>query len=364
MGKFVYNQAAIKNLKIDDPSLLDRLVDYRGAREFRQKKDHSQRDKRMSLSEAVSEFVKDGDVWTDSGFSYVRTAMQAFWEIIRQGKKGLQSIGSPNTNQSYGVTFGTTPYTHASYAGAEMRGYDKYFSENIKNGKVKILSDWSHGLMGLGFKATQLGLPGVFAKSGLGSDLLNYNPYLKVMDNPTSEEKDPCVFVPALCPDISIIHVHQADKFGNARFYGPAVNDVGMAAAARKVIITAEEIVSNYDIRYNPRGAQIPFMNVDAVVELPFGAAPGYMPGCYYWARRWWEMMFASMALGQEAMEKLVREWVLESKGPLDVVTRLGGIDFYVNNRRLAKAAEADNEDDGVSFKYQAWNPDMKGIFD
>ena len=364
MGKFAYNQTAVKNLKIDDTSILDRLVDYRGAREYRQNKDHSQRDKRMSLSEAVSEFVKDGEIWTDSGFSYVRTAMQAFWEIIRQGRKGLQAIASPNTNMSYGATFGTTPYTHASYAGAEMRGYDKYFSENIKSGKVKILSDWSHGLMGLGFKATQLGMPGVFSKSGLGSDLVNYNPYLKVIDNPLSEEKDPCVFIPALCPDITIIHVHQADKFGNARFYGPAVNDVGMAAAARKVIITTEEIVSNYDIRYNPRGAQIPFMNVDAVVELPYGAAPGYMPGCYYWARRWWEMIFARMSEGQEAMEGVIREWVLDTKGPADLVKKLGGVDYMINNKRLAKAAEADIEDDNVNFKYEAWNPKMVNTWD
>lgn len=353
--QFEYNQEAVRNLKIEDTSILDRLVDYRQAREHRQKKDHSQRDKRMSLSEAVAEFVDDGDVLAYTGFGYVRTSIQSDWEVIRQGKKNLQSIGSPNTCQSYGVAFGNTPYTHASYAGAEMRGYDRYFSENVKKGKVKILSDWSHGLMALGFKAAQLGAPGLFSKSGLGSDLVNYNPYLKVMNNPMVKGNDPCVFVPALCPDVVFVHVHAADMYGNAKFYGPAVNDVAIAAASRKLIITAEEIVSNTDIRWNNKGVQIPFQNVDAVVELPFGALPGYMPGCYYWARRWWEKLFIVIAEGEETAEKFITEWILETKNPADVLKKLGGVDFMISQRKLAKAAEADNEDSGVDFRYEPW---------
>lgn len=187
---FDYNQEALKNLKIEDTSILNRLVDSNSAREAHLKKDHSQRDKRMSLKEAVAEYVNDGDIWCDSGFSYVRSAIQAFWEIIRQGKKNLQAIGSPNTNQSYGVVYGTVAHCHASYAGAEMRGIDRLFSRNLKSGKVKILSDWSHGLMGQGFKAAQLGMPGCFSKQGLGSDIVTHNPYLKVVQNPLSKDSD------------------------------------------------------------------------------------------------------------------------------------------------------------------------------
>jgi len=365
MTKFAYNQEALGNLKIEDTSILDRLVDYRHAREWRQKKDHSQRDKRMTLTEAVSAFVQDGDIWAASSFEYVRSAIQGFWEIIRQGKKNLQSIGSPNTNQSAGVIFGTTPYTHASYAGAEMRGYDAAFSRNIKAGRVKILSDWSHGLMALGFKAAQLGVPGLYSKSGLGSDLLKHNPYLKVMNNPIVDGNDPCVFVPALFPDIAIIHVHAADKSGNCRFYGPAVNDIAVAAATRKLIITAEEIVSNADIRWNNKGVQIPFLNVDAVVELPYGALPGYMPGHYYWPRRWWEKLFGLAAIGDREFEDFVKEWIFGCKDVNELVEKLGGVDFITRHKKLARAAEADNEDDGVDFSYRAWSPKgPDGIFD
>ena len=101
MSSFQYNQEAVKNLKIDDTSILDRLVDFESAREAHLKKEHAKVDKRMSLKEAIATFVTDGDIMTDSGFAYVRTPHQAYWEIMRQGKKNLQCIGAPNTNHSF-----------------------------------------------------------------------------------------------------------------------------------------------------------------------------------------------------------------------------------------------------------------------
>jgi len=214
MAAFAYNQEALVNLKIEDTSVLDRLVDFSSARAAHLKKDHSQRDKRMSLSEAVAEFVQDGDIATDTGFAYVRTCHQAYFEMIRQGKKGLHFIGSPNTNQSYMINFGVCAYSHNSYIGAEMRGTDRNYSRQLKNGKVKILSEWSHGAMAQGFKAAQLGAPGIFSKQMLGSDIIRYNPYVRVTQNPMRSDPDPVVFIPALYPDVSVIHVQQYDQGG------------------------------------------------------------------------------------------------------------------------------------------------------
>jgi len=87
MSSFQYNQEAVNNLKIEDTSILDRLVDFESAREAHLKKEHAKVDKRMSLKDAISTFVADGDVITDAGFAYVRTPHQAYWEIMRQGKK-------------------------------------------------------------------------------------------------------------------------------------------------------------------------------------------------------------------------------------------------------------------------------------
>ena len=132
----------------------------------------------MSLSEAVSEFVHDGDILTDTGFSYVRTPIQAYFEIVRQGKKGLQMIGSPNSNQTYFIARGCCSYSHCSYAGVEMRGTDRSLSMFVKSGKTKVLSEWSHGSMALGYKAAQLGVAGLFSRSLLGPDIVNYNPFI------------------------------------------------------------------------------------------------------------------------------------------------------------------------------------------
>ncbi|HQH16407.1 MAG TPA: CoA-transferase [Smithella sp.] len=351
MAKYLYNQEAVDNLKLSDTSVLDRLVDYESAREAHSKKEHAKKDKRMTIGEAVATFVQDGDIITDGGFSYVRTPHQAFHEVIRQGKKNLQMIGSPNTNQSFFIFYGCVDYSHNSYSGAEMRGIDRLYDRALKQEKVKILSEWSHGGMAQGFKAAQLGSPGVASKQMIGSDLVRYNPYLKVIQNPLKKDKDPVVFVPALYPDVSFIHCHAADKYGNAYIYGPAVNDLAMAAAARKVIITAEEIVPESDIRYNKQGQIIPFFYADAVVEMPFGALPGSMPGCYYWPRQWWEKCMRWATLNDENAKEFLDYWIINTKNQFEFVEKLGGAKWIAEARRQTKAAEGDNED--IDFSYE-----------
>ncbi len=359
MNKFNYNEVALKNLQIQDTSVLDRLVDYESAREAHVKKDHSQRDKRMSLKEAVTEFVSDGDIYTDSGFSYVRSANQALMEVVRQNKKDLQMIGSPNACSSFLIATGNVKYAHASYQGAEMRGYDRHYSIALKTKKFRILSDWSHGAMALGFKAAQLGLPGLFCKNLLGSDIINYNPYVRETQNIMRNDRDEVVFVPALFPDVSIIHVQKADKFGNGFIYGPTVNDVAMASAARKVILTAEEIVPTSEFRNNNKGVVIPFACVNAVVELPFGAIPGSCPGYYYWSRQWWEKYFRYAAMNEENMQKFLEYW-LTCKDQYEFLDRLGGAKWIVESRRQTLAAEYQNEDDRFDFSYREWQAGIK----
>jgi len=353
MAKYVYNQEAVENLKLSDTAILDRLIDFESARAAHLHKEHGKKDKRMSIKEAIATFVQDGDIITDGGFSYVRTPHQAFHEIIRQGKKGLQMIGAPNTNQSFQIVYGTVGYSHNSYVGVEMRGIDKSYDRMLKAGRVKIISEWSHGGVALGFKAAQLGTPGVFSKQMLGSDIIRYNPYLKVMQNPLKDEPDPVVFIPALYPDVSIIHCHVADKYGNAYIYGPAVNDLAVAAAARKLIITAEEIVPESDIRYNRQGQIIPFFYADAVVEMPFGAVPGNMPGCYYWSRQWWEKLIRYGGVSDEQMKQVLDEWILGTKDQFEFVDKLGGSKWISEARRQTKAAEGDNED--IDFSYEEY---------
>lgn len=355
--KYNYNETALRNLGIEDTTRLDRMVDFASAREAHQKKDHARKDKRISLKEAVAEYVSDGDIICENAFNYVRTSLQTDWEIIRQGKKNLHHIGSPNTNQSFFVCAGCTDAIHASYSGAEMRGIDRAFDKNFKRGKVNILSEWSHGAMAQGFKAAQLGSPGVFSKQMLGSDLINYNPFVQVVQNPGREDEDPVVFIPALYPDFAVIHCQWADKYGNGKIFGPAVNDVAVAAATRKLIITAEEIVPESEIRNNNKGVIIPFMYVDAVVELPFGGVPGNVPGYYFWSREWWEWVFRIAMASDENMQSFFDYWIYGCKDQFDFVDKLGGSKWIADMRRLTKAAEGSMELDGVNYDYESVIP-------
>ena len=366
MGKFTYNKEVLANLRIDEKEtyLLDRLLDYDTAKAAHEKKSHAAVDKRISIKEAIAEYVTPGDILTDTGFAYVRTPIVSYLEILRQEIKGLQNIGSPATNQSWMSNFGAVTHSHWSYCGAEMRGTDRNMSRNVKAGITKILSEWSHGSMAQGFKAAQLGVPGIYSKQLLGSDIIKYNPFVKIVDNPMKAEKDPCVFIPALYPDVTIIHVHKADKFGNSMIYGPVINDVALAAAARKVIITAEEIVPPSAMRNDTKGVCIPFQYVDAVVEMPYGALFGSMPGLYYWPRRLWEKTLRYWAYKEGAIEEFYDLFIKGCKDQFDIIDKvLGGSKWMALAKRLTKAEEYENEDEGVDFHYTEWtmndpNPD------
>ncbi|NLU47771.1 MAG: CoA transferase subunit A [Syntrophomonadaceae bacterium] len=353
-AKFSYNEEALENLRIDDPSILDRLIDHESFRESNLKKCREKVDKRMTLQEAVAKFVEDGDVVADSGFSYVRTPLQAQFEIWRQGKKNLQYIGSPNTLSSFAIFAGAAKYAHNSYVGAEMRGTDRAFDRSLKDGRGKILSEWGHGSMGLGFKAAQYGMPYVASRQLLGSDMLKYNPYVKVTRDPWNN--DPVVLIPALHPDVVFIHAQQADMYGNAKIFGPAVNDIAEAFASRKVIITCEEVVPELAIRFDNSFVVIPFMVVDAVVELPYGCLPGCCPGYYYWAREWWEWLMRIATRDEEAMQDFFKEWVLDCKDQYELIDKLakhlGGSRYIDHLRRMQKAEEYLLEDKGVDFTY------------
>jgi len=354
-SKFFYNEQALENLRISDSSVLDRLIDHESHRENNLKKSRLKVDKRMSLHDAIAKYVDDGDVVADSGFSYVRTPLQAHYEIWRQEKRNLQYIGSPNTLHSFAVFAGCCNATHNSYCGAEMRGTDRQFSKAVKNGRTKILSEWSHGSMGLGFKAAQYGEPYVAAHQLLGTDMIKYNPYVKEVKDPWTGK--PVVLIPALHPDVCIIHCQQADMYGNGRIIGPAVNDIAEAFASRKVIITCEEVVPELSLRFDNSNVVIPFMIVDAVVELPYGCLPGSCPGYYYWAREWWEWLMRIATKDDVAMQDFMDVWVYGCKDQYAVIDRLsadlGGFGYVDNLRRLEKAEEYLIEDIGVDFSYE-----------
>jgi glutaconate CoA-transferase subunit A len=141
----------------------------------------------------------------------------------------------------------------------------------VETGKARF-DEWSHMAMGMRFRAGAMGVPFLPIRSMLGSDVRKQRPEAIEMDCPFTGEK--LLLVPALNPDVALIHVQRCDAYGNAQIDGLQFMDVDLAIAANKVILTTERIVSNDQIRRAPDHTKIPFFAVDAVVELPFGCAP------------------------------------------------------------------------------------------
>jgi glutaconate CoA-transferase subunit A len=149
---------------------------------------------------------------------------------------------------------------------------------HVETGKARY-DEWSHMAMGMRFRAGAMGVPFMPIRSMLGSDVRSQRPEPVEIDCPFTGDK--ILLVPALNPDVALIHVQRCDPYGNAQIDGLQFMDIDLALAADKVILTTERIVSNDQIRRAPDLTKIAFFAVDAVVELPFGCAPHECYGVY-----------------------------------------------------------------------------------
>ena len=242
-------------------------------------RDRSLREKVMSLEEAAK-LVSDGDKVGIGGSTLSRTPMAMIWALIRAGRKRLSCSRSIMSSEGE-LLFGS---------GASDHVLTSWFSQGIVWGVSKVMrhytearkarfEEWSHMSVGLRFRAGAMGVPFLPTRSMMGSDVIKRLPDVKEIDCPFTGEK--LVLVPALNPDVALIHVQRCDAYGNAQMDGLQFMDIDLAMAANRVILTTERIVSNDQIRRAPDQTKIPFMTVDAVVEVPFGCAPHECYGVY-----------------------------------------------------------------------------------
>lgn len=253
-------------------------MNYRESRNSLVEKNKGVRDKRTTLAEAVK-LIHDGDHVAIGGLQYTRTPMGVIWEIIRQRKKDL----------TFYKTLLSFEGDWLYVSGAMRKAVTSWFSGGVSWGVSKIMrsyaeadpssfEEWSLLGLSLRFRAGAMGLPCIPAKCMIGSDL-EKTLDLKRITCPYSGED--LLLVPAVNPDVAIIHAQVADKFGNAQIFGPPCMDAEIAKAANHVILTTEQLVDNEDIRDNPNLTAIPFFCVDAVVELPYGCYPHECYGLY-----------------------------------------------------------------------------------
>lgn len=250
------------------------------ARDFFRAKSRKPENKLMNLKDAIAKFVKDGDYLAIGGFGANRTPIAACHEIVRQGRKNMGFAGHTATHDmqvlSAGKVFNRLDVAYI--VGLEARGLSKCSRAYIESGEVEV-TEWTNYALAVRFEAAAKGVPFLPVRNMMGTDTLKHSA-AKTVACPYTEKQ--VALVPALYPDVAIIHVHESDVFGNARFYGISVADIETAAAAKHVIITAERLITNKEIRHLPHQTQIPFFMVDAVCHVPFGAYPGTMPGEYF----------------------------------------------------------------------------------
>jgi glutaconate CoA-transferase subunit A len=204
-----------------------------------------------------------------------REPMAALRELIRQDIKGLKLVGS-----AHGIDVdllcgaGVVAASSESYVGFEQDfGMAPNYRRGCEAGLVKVEDNCCYTLVQQ-LRAAISGLPFMPIRSVQGTDFMRLHPEFKTMICPFTGEQ--LLLVPALKPDVAILHVHYADQHGNLHIEGPPVADVLFAKASTKVIATVEEIIPNQELA--KKGVTIPYFYVTAICEVPYGAHP---TSCY-----------------------------------------------------------------------------------
>ena len=246
----------------------------------------------LSLSEAVRRYVHDGAVISFGGFSATQCPMAAVHEILRQKIKNLHVVAASN-GQAVDelIGGGCVEGIEIAYGGnGRFASTCIRFRRAIEKGEIHV-EDYSNYQMTLRFMAGAMGVPFLPTYSSLGTDIVNKWGYsaevrlqdprlapkkLVIMANPfnTTDRVDQLVLVPALRPDITILHAQKADVSGNVQLMGLIFADLEQAKASKNVIVTCEQIVETDELRKDPQRNQILNFQVSAVVEVPWGAYP------------------------------------------------------------------------------------------
>ena len=297
----------------------------------------------MSLEEACKAFMHDGAMVAWSGFTgFNRNPFAFAWQTVRQGVKNLHVIDRHGSCCTWLLNAaGAIKVYETDWMGwGEMAGkLDVNLERRYKKGEM-ILEDYSHGAMAMRFLAGAIGAPFIPYNAPLGSDL--YNPKYDALGRAGMRGKDAripkkkfiqmeepfwgegeTVLLPAARPEVAIIHAAQVGDKGTARWRGVGTIDKEIAYAADKVVILAEEVVPESEMRKLPEGNQIPYFVVDAIVECPWGAFPSSVPFYYdYDAPFMREMDKISRNLDDQ--KKWLDEWVYGPKSWEEFIVKLG----------------------------------------
>jgi len=231
----------------------------------------------MSLEEAISNNVQDGDLVGIGGLSFWRKPISACREIIRQNKRKLSLctfVGGIEIDML--VAAKCASQVRSCFVGMEIFGMAPNYRKAVESGTIKV-SEESEASIALGLRCSYLKVPFMPLKGMIGTDFTEVRDDIKQFEDPLGSGTQ-LMALPKIDLDVAIIHVPYADEYGNGNIAGAVWVDDDMAKTAKKTIITCERLVETEDIRYLQGKAQLPMQTSDAVVKIPFGAHP---TSCY-----------------------------------------------------------------------------------
>ena len=225
--------------------------------------------KRIGLEEMVASIGKD-DLVAFGGGGIQRKPVAAAAAIARSGLKDIDIasfLGGPEVDLLIGL--GKVRRLHFAFVGFDAFGLAPNFRAARQRGDIEIV-EYSEGLMMAAYEAAAKRLPFLPSRFGLGTDLLNTatSPFREFACPLTGEQ---LLAVPALSPDLAIVHVNEADEMGNALIHSDAFADMLLVQAAKRVVLTAERIVDEIPGERRGRSTFISRLWVDHVVEAPRG---------------------------------------------------------------------------------------------
>jgi len=315
----------------------------------------------MSVKEAVSKFVENGEMLVTANFLH-GIPYALVHEIIRHEKKNLTFVSCSSVEEGDLLLSGgclskiIISYYHRAGGIRYKRELDRVLlKKNVE------FEDYSNFTMASMFMAGALGYSFMpVMKAIKETDVFNIRTIkgedkFKIIKCPFTGKET--VVVPALNPDIAIVHVQRADKYGNAQFWGSLGTLKWSALASKKIIVSCEEIVDHEIIKHSPFLTIIPGFRVSAVCEEPWGAHPSPLAG-YYNTDINFRSLYFGQTLSNIANKKWIEEWVSGRKNRKDY------LDHYIKRfgqepLDILKVHEYLSDQVNMGYKQKYWQDDF-----
>jgi glutaconate CoA-transferase, subunit A len=276
------------------------------------------------MRDAIAAQVHDGDTVVIEGFTHL-ICFAAGHEIIRQRRRNLTLCRlTPDLIYDQMIAAGCARKLVFSWAGNPGAGSLHAFRRAVEKGEPPLeIEEYSHfGMVGR-LSAGAARLPFWTMRNYMGTDLPAANPRIKTITCPYTGE--PLATVPALNPDVSIVHAQRSDAEGNTQIWGLLGVQKEAAFASERVIVVVEELVDESVIRADPNRTLIPGIVVDAVVVEPWGAHPSYAQG-YYDRDNEFYVRWEAISRDRDALERYLDEFVYGVVDREAYVAKCGGL--------------------------------------